>query len=105
MAEYIINNTQEAVNFDVLDNTVLRIVQNAKNLIMTHKGEVPYDRTRGFDYELFHLPVGDMRDALLPELDRALLWEPNVRVIDATAEPDANGEMLITATIDVNTDL
>jgi hypothetical protein len=105
MAEYIITNVREPVNFDVRDNTVLRIVQNAKNLIMTHRGEVPYDRMRGFNYDLFHLPVGDMREALLPELDRALLWEPNVHVIDATAEPDENGEMLITATIDVNTDL
>ena len=80
---------------------VARTVQNAKNLLMIQMGEVPYDRLRGFDPALYHLPMEEMRMALLPELDRVMMWEPDVEVASATAKIDDNGEILITVVIEV----
>ena len=68
MAQYKIDNQPEPVNFEIGDDPVARTIQNCKNLLMTKMGEVPYDRYRGFDYALYHLPIDKMRSALLPEL-------------------------------------
>lgn len=104
MARYIITNRQEPVEFEISDNIIARTVQNAKNLLMTQMGEVPYDRLRGFDPALYHLPMEEMRQALLPELDRVMMWEPDVEVAEAAATKDENGEILITCVIDVGID-
>ncbi|MBR3740559.1 MAG: hypothetical protein IKN04_08875 [Clostridia bacterium] len=101
MAKYQINNQQEPVNFEIGSSSAARTVQNCKNLLMTEMGEVPYDRLRGFDPALYHMPIDKMRLALLPELDRVMMWEPDAEVVDAAAEMDKNGEILITATIEV----
>lgn len=101
MARYIITNQQEAIDFENSDDPVTRTIQNAKNLLMTQMGEVPYDRLRGFDPALYHLPLKDMQQALLPELDRVMLWEPDAEVVEASALPDANGEILIKCVIEV----
>ena len=102
MAQYIITNQPEPINFEIKDDIIARTVQNAKNLLMTHMGEVPYDRLRGFDMALYHLPIDQMRTALLPELDRVMMWEPDAEVVEATAEMMENGEVLITVTIEID---
>lgn len=102
MAQYIITNQPEPINFEVGMDIIARTIQNAKNLLMTRMGEVPYDRLRGFDPALYHLPIEQMRTALLPELDRVMTWEPDVEVADATADVTEDGEILITATIEIN---
>lgn len=104
MAQYIITNQPEPINFEIGDDIIARTIQNAKNLLMTHMGEVPYDRLRGFDQALYHLPIDQMRTALLPELDRVMLWEPDVEVVEATAELLEYGEVKITATIQIDID-
>ena len=101
LARYVINNRQEDVDFELGNEPVTRTVQNAKNLIMIRKGEVPYDRLRGFDTDLFHLPMDMLRTALLPEIDRVLLWEPCAEAVEAAAEMDENNEVIITVTIEV----
>ena len=68
---------------------------------MCRMGEVPYDRYRGFDPALFDLPLPQMQEKLMPELDRVMLWEPDCEVIGATCEIDNNGDVIITATIEV----
>ena len=102
MARYMIDNQPEPLSFETGDNIIARTVQNAKNLLMTQMGEVPYDRLRGFDPALYHLPIEDMRAALLPELDRVMMWEPDVNVVEATATINENGETLISCVIDVS---
>ena len=102
MAQYIITNQPEPINFEIKDDIIARTVQNAKNLLMTHMGEVPYDRLRGFDMALYHLPIDQMRTALLPELDRVMMWEPDAEVVEATAEVMDNGEILITVIIEID---
>ena len=102
MARFIITNRQEPVDFEIGDDLVARTVQNAKNLLMTQMGEAPFDRLRGFNPAMYHLPIEKLRAALLPELDRVMAWEPDAEVVSATAEEDVNGEILITVEIEVN---
>lgn len=101
MARYIITNRQEPIEFEVGDDPVFRTVQNAKNLLMTQMGEVPFDRLRGFNPAMYHLPIEKLRAALLPELDRVMAWEPDAEVAKATAEI-VDGEVLITVEIEVD---
>lgn len=102
MAQYIITNQPEPICFEIGDDIIARTIQNAKNLLMTRMGEVPYDRLRGFDPALYHLPIDEMRTALLPELDRVMAWEPDAEVADATADVMENGAILISVTIEIN---
>jgi len=104
MARYRITNRQEPIDFENSGNMVARTVQNAKNLLMTQMGEVPYDRLRGLDPALYHLPMEKMRQALLPEMDRVMLWEPDARVVEATATRNENGEIVIACVIEVGVD-
>ena len=84
MAKYQIDNIASPIDFQESD-AVKRTLQNAKNLLMCRMGEVPYDRFRGFDPALFDLPIGELRNELLPELDRVMTWEPDVEVLEAEA--------------------
>lgn len=84
MAKYQIDNIASPIDFQESD-AVKRTLQNAKNLLMCRMGEVPYDRFRGFDPALFDLPIGELRNELLPELDRVMIWEPDVEVLEAEA--------------------
>ena len=70
MAQYIITNEPEDVNFEIGDDIIARTIQNCKNLLMTRMGEVPYDRYRGFDPAFYELPLPELQEKLLPELNR-----------------------------------
>lgn len=100
MAKYVIDNAPYPINWEESDR-VQRTLQNAKNLLMCQMGEVPYDRWRGFDPALFDLPMEDMRTELLPELDRIMLWAPDVEVVDAQATLTEDGETYIQVTLEV----
>lgn len=108
MALYTITNLREEIPFEACGDAIHRTIQNAKNLIMTHMGEVPFDRLRGFDMALYNLPMAQFRAALPKEIDRVLLWEPNVTMISAEADmvkvennPTMDKDVLITVVIDV----
>lgn len=103
MAQYQIDNVASPINFQE-DDIILRTLQNAKNLLMCHMGEVPYDRYRGFDPALFDLPIEQMREELLPELDRVMMWEPDVEVVDAEATLFKDGTVYIKAIVEVTID-
>lgn len=102
MAQYIINNRPEPIDFEIRDDPLRRTIQNAKNLLMLHMGEVPYDRYRGFDPAIYHLPKDQMQHELMTDLDRIMLWEPDVEVVSATIEEDAELGTLITVTIETD---
>lgn len=104
MAQYQITNQPEEIDFECNDDIVMRTIQNAKNLLMCRMGEIPYDRYRGFDPALYDLPITKMQERLLPELDRVMLWEPDVEIVDGTCRLDDSGKVIITATIDVTID-
>lgn len=94
MAQYEIDNIPSPIDFQGSDIRQ-RTLQNAKNLLMCQMGEVPYDRSRGFDASLYDLPINDMRAALLPELDRLMIYEPDAEVVSAEATPLENGGVYI----------
>lgn len=102
MAQYIINNRPEPIDFEIRDDPLRRTIQNAKNLLMLRMGEVPYDRYRGFDPAIYHLPKDQMQHELMADLDRIMLWEPDVEVVSATIEEDAELGTLITVTIETD---
>lgn len=103
MARYTIDNQYAPIDFEATED-VRRTLQNAKNLLMIRMGEVPYDRYRGFDHALFDLPLQEMGEKLLPELDRVMLWEPDAEVVDGHCAHDGQGGTIITATIEVDID-
>ncbi len=101
MARYIIDNRQTPIDFEI-EGVIPRTIQNAKNLLMCQMGEVPYNRLRGFNPALYDLPIQEMREALLPELDMVMNYEPDVEVVDADCTLDKNGEVFIRVTIDID---
>ena len=101
MAQFIITNIPEPIDFEGNSEYLNRTLQNAKNLLMTRMGEVPYDRFRGFDPALYHLPIEKLRMALLPELDRVMLWEPDAEVVDAEATILPDGQVYIKVLLEI----
>lgn len=99
MAKYQIDNITAPIDFQE-DDANMRILQNAKNLLMCHMGEVPYDRYRGFDPALYDLPMNELRTELLPELDRVMMWEPRVQVLEAEATL-LDGEVYIKVILEI----
>lgn len=104
MARYTIDNQSEPIDFECNDEPTRRTIQNCKNLLMTRMGEIPYDRYRGFDPTLYDLPLAEMNEVLMPELDRVMMWEPDAEVVDAEATLNEKGECVITATVEINID-
>ena len=100
MALYQIDNIPSPIDFQEAD-IIKRTLQNAKNLLKCRMGEVAYGRYRGLDPSLFDLPMNDLRTELLPELDRVMLWEPDVEVQDAEATLLADGTVYIKVILDV----
>ena len=100
MAQYQIDNIPSPIDFQET-NAIRRTLQNAKNLLMCRMWEVPYGRYRGLDPVLFDLPFDEMLSELLPELDRVMLWEPDVEVVDAEATLLESGEVYIKVIIEV----
>ena len=101
MAQFEISNIPEAIDFEGAQDYARRTVQTAKNLLMTEKGETPFSRDRGFDPALYHLPFPEFREQLLPELDRVMLWAPDVEVVSARAEAVEGGGVIIRCVIEV----
>mgnify|MGYP004521260093 CR=1 FL=1 len=103
MAQFEIDNIASPIDFQE-GNLIQRTLQNAKNLLMCNMGEVPYDRYRGFDSSLYDLPADEFQEELLPELDRIMMLEPDVEVVDATSKKLPDGSTYIKAILDVAID-
>lgn len=101
MARYTIDTTREEIDFS-RSGYVGRVLQNCKNLLLARKGEIPYDRLRGLDPALFHLSAAKLNEALLPEIDRALAWEPNAEAVSARAYRGADNELIISVTVEID---
>lgn len=103
MAQYQIDNIASPIDWQE-DDIIQRTLQNAKNLLMCRMGEVPYDRYIGLDPSLYDMPIGELRTELLPELDRVMMWEPDVEVVDAEATLLDDGSIYIKVIIEVTID-
>ena len=95
MALYEITSEPAPIDFECNSDILRRTLQNAKNLLMCRMGEVPFDRKRGLNPALFDLPINEMTDALMPELDRVMLWEPDVEVSSAYITQDSEGNTIM----------
>ncbi len=100
MAMYQIDNIPSPIDFQGKD-VIKRTLSNAKNLLMCRMGEVPYDRYRGFDPALYDLPIDELRKELMPELDRVMMWEPDISVVAAEATLMEDGSVYIKAILNV----
>ena len=101
MARYQIDNRASPVDFSGGD-MLGRTLQNAKNLLMTRMGEVPYDRQRGFDPSLYDMPLPLLNEELGAELDRVLAYEPDAELVEAEATIADDGSVYIKAIIEVD---
>lgn len=101
MAIYEIDNLPAPVKFGGTNAQLTRTLQNAKNLLMTHMGEVPYDRYRGFNPALYDLPIPELKAKLLRELDRVMMWEPDVEVAYAECAADRYGNVIVKAGLQI----
>lgn len=101
MARYMIDNIPSPIDFSSSD-AVGRTLQNAKNLLMCRMFEVPFDRYRGLDPEIFDLPAGEMQAELMPELDRLMTYEPDVEVAEAEAVLLEDGSTYIRVVLDLS---
>ena len=100
MARYQIDNVAAPIDFQGSD-LVKRTLQSTKNLLMLRMGELPYDRYRGFNQQLFALPIDKFNQNLMPELDRVMMWEPDVEVVSAEGTLLNNGQAYIKVIVDV----
>lgn len=100
MAIYEIDNKPSEIYFG--NEIVKRTLQNAKNLLMCEMGSVPYDRYRGFDTGFQHKPLEEIKQRILQELDRVMLWEPDVEVVSAEVSRREDGSLYIRAKIEIN---
>lgn len=98
--QYMIDNSPGAIDWKA-DDFVQRTLQNCKNLLMCRKGEVPYDRLRGLDPAIYDMNMAQLREELLPELDRVMEWEPDAEVVDAEATLMENGGLRIRVTLEI----
>ena len=103
MAQYEITTEPVPLDFEVTmaNDIVERTIRNAKNLMMTIKGEIPYDRQRGLDPMIFDLPLPQAQELITPEMDRVMLWEPDAEVVQAWITKDAEGNSIVHCIIDV----
>lgn len=106
MALYEITSEPVPLDFEctLTSSMIDRTLQNAKNLIMCRRGEIPYDRQRGLDPIIFELPYFEANAALLPELDRCLAWEPDAEVYDGWLEIDDKGETIVHCVVEIKLD-
>ena len=102
MALYQIDNIASPIDFQSSD-PLKRTLQNAKNLLMCRMGEVPYSRSRGLDHGLFDLPIDELNEDLVPELDVIMTLEPDVEVEDAEATLMQDGSTYIKVILNIDT--
>lgn len=101
--QFIIDNLQSDIDFECDNIFIARTLQNAKNLLMCRVGEVPYMRVMGFRPELLALPMDELREVLMEELDRVMIFEPNVEVVAAEAFLNEDHETVIRCRLEIDT--
>ena len=103
MALYEVTSEPVPLDFEctMVSNIIERTLWNVRNLITLRRGEVPYDRQRGLDPAIFDLPYLEANAALLPELDRCLLWEPDAEVYDGWLEITDSGDTIVHCVVEI----
>jgi len=97
MAQYEITTEPIELDFEctAAKDAVERTIWNAKNLLMCRKGEIPFDRNRGLDQSLFDLPFGEANQRITEELDRVMMDEPDVEVVEGWLDVNEDGDTVV----------
>lgn len=103
MSTYTISNDPEEIDVEAR-SFLPRTLQNAKNLLRTKMGEVPYDRMRGINPAIFDRPLPYAQGVIRAEVERVLAWEPDAFVIDARCCLREDGTLRIEAEIEIQED-
>lgn len=104
MAQYKTPTTHTAWIFLLTNGNglVRRTVQEtAKNLLLCRMGEIPYDDTGDLTTDFLTCRQKEFDEALLPELDRVMMWEPDVEVVSAKATRQTDGSTRLEVVIEV----
>ncbi len=72
-----------------------RVLQNAKNLLTTRMGDVPYDRMRGLNPAVYDKPLPFVKAHIAEEIARVLAWEPDVRLIRVDIRQEKDGTVFV----------
>jgi phage baseplate assembly protein W len=72
-----------------------RVLQNVKNLLMTHMGDVPYDRLRGLNPDVYDKPLPFVKAHITEEIARVLAWEPDVKLIKVDIQQEKVGTVFV----------
>lgn len=104
MSRYTIDNRETPISWEC-ESWVSRALQNCRNLLLLRMGDVPYDRLRGLDPALHDRPLTEVSTGLRQEIERLMLWEPDVRVAGVRARPEGispAAPLLIEVDLDVD---
>ncbi len=103
MAMYEITSAPAPLDFEctMVSSMTERTIRNAKNLITLRMGEIPYDRQRGLNPAIFDLPYNKAEAAIVQELDRCMLWEPDAEVVEGWIELNEDGESIVHCVIQI----
>ena len=102
MPKYMIDNQPALIDWNARGGD-RRLVQNAKNLLMTHMGEVPYDRHRGISPTIYDRTLDQVQGDIAQELEILLMWEPGVVIRSVRALMDGRG-LVVEAEIETGAD-
>lgn len=100
----LINVTNDLSDIAILPANVLEeIAQNVRSIIATAKTTVPLDREFGIDSQLIDEPIAAAQAKLTAEIAASIRrFEPRARLKKATYSGDADGKLIINATIEVS---
>ncbi len=100
---YTIDNIPARIDWEV-NGDLARTLQNAKNLLMAHKGEVPYSRNRGLNPDVYDVSMKRLKEVLLEEMRRVMILEPDVEVVAARADM-SEGFLLLEVDLQIDDDM
>lgn len=102
MARYVIDNIPAPIDWECEDSITKRTLQNAKNLLCTVRGEVPYVRVYGIDPAIFDMPAQEARENVERVVGEALKFEVDVQLISAEIVFNGADTPVIRAEIEID---
>lgn len=89
---YEISNNEQEINWEASGDE--RILQNAKNLLRTYKGEIPFCRDIGISSEIEDLTSREAQNKILLEAKETIDNE-DLDILDAKVEQAENGVKIL----------
>lgn len=100
---YTINNLPARIDWEV-QGPLKRTLQNAKNLLLTERGEVPYARYLGVNQGIYEQNVKLLAGTIAEEMRITLMAEPDVTVKAVRLDSSA-GYLKIEVDVEISDEL